>query len=170
MKLFQRIAILFCIVASCTAHAGEQPTVRAKASANQPVAGEPQRLQGTWQGFMSGQEKNGTITITITGNSLHFHRDTNFWFDTTFTLLVGTDPRQLHATIKHCAPGQETSVGKVVVAIYKIGDGTLTLVPIGDADEEMPKNFEDAEDKGLSRYELRKIQPHEKKTEPPKTR
>ena len=53
---------------------------------------------------MVGDESNGKITITITGNSLHFHRDTNFWFETTFTLPAGTDPKQLHATIKGCSP------------------------------------------------------------------
>ena len=39
-------------------------------------------------------------------------------------------------------PGQESSVGKVVVAIYKIEDGTLTLAVIGDSDEEALKSFE----------------------------
>ena len=55
---------------------------------------------------MVGEEKGGNITTTITNNSLHFYRDTNFWFKTTFTLAVGADPKQLHATIKDCAPGQ----------------------------------------------------------------
>ena len=119
---------------------------------------------------MVGQEKNGKITITITSNSLHFHRDTNFWFETTFTQPVGRDPKQLHATIKDCAAGQESSVGQVVVAIYKIEDGTLTLVALGDGDEETVKSFEAAEDKRLSRYELRKVHPQKKNTEPPKTK
>ena len=119
---------------------------------------------------MVGQEKNGNVTTTSTGNSLHFYRDTNFWFKTTFTLPVGTDLKQLHATIKDCASGQESSVGKVVVAIYKIEDGTLTLVAIADGDEETPKSFEAAETKGLTRYELRKVQSQMKNTEPPKTK
>ena len=149
---------MVCIVASFIAHAGEQPTARAKGAANKRVAVELQPLQGTWEGVLVGQEKNGKVTITITSNSLHFHRDTNFWFETTFTLPVGTDPKQLHATIKDCA-GKD-SIGKVVVAIYKIEDETLTLVAIGD---EMPKSFEATEIKGLSRYELRKVQPQKKK-------
>jgi len=119
---------------------------------------------------MVGHEKDGKITVTITSNSLHFHRDTNFWFETTFTQPVGTEPKQLHTTIKDCAAGQESSVGQVVVAIYKIEDGTLTLVPLGDGDEERPKSFEAAEDKRLSRYELRKVQPQKKNTEPAKTK
>jgi len=155
MKLFRHSITLVCILASFIAHAGEQPTAKAKGAANQPIAVELQPLQGTWEGVMVGQEKNGNITITITSNSLHFHRDTNFWFETTFTQPVGTDPKQLHATIKDCAPGQESSVGKVVVAIYKIEDGTLTLATRGGGAEETPTSFDDEK---VSRYELRKVQ------------
>ncbi len=115
---------------------------------------------------MVGEEKNGNITITITTNSLHFHRDTDFWFETTFTLPVGTAPKQLHATIKDCA-GKD-SIGKVVVAIYKIEDGILTLVALGD--EETPKSFEAAEEKGLPRYELRKVRPLKNDAEPRKAK
>ena len=118
----------------------------------------------------SVDQSHQKVTITITGNSLHFHLDTNFWFETTITLPAGTDPRQLHATIKDCASGQENSVGKVVVAIYKIEDRKLTLAALYDGDEETPKSFEAAEDKGLTRYELRKVQPQKKNTEPPKTK
>lgn len=114
---------------------------------------------------MVGQEKDGKITIKLTDNSLHFHRDTNFWFETTITLPAGNGPRQLHATIKKCAPGQESSVGKVVVAIFKIEDGTLTLAT-GNGDGEAPKSFEAAG----TRYELRKVQPQKKNAEPPKTK
>jgi len=114
---------------------------------------------------MVGEEKNGTITITISSNSLHFHRDKNFWFETTFTQPTGKGPKQLHATIKDCAPGQESSVGKLVVAIYKIEDGTLTLATRGA--EETPASFDEEK---VSRYELRKVQPQKKNTEPPKTK
>lgn len=93
-------------------------------------------------------------TITITGDSLHFRRDSKFWFATAITLPAGTDPRQLHATIKDAAPGQENSVGKVVVAIYKIENEKLTLVAIADGDEESRKSFEAAEDNGVPRYEF----------------
>ena len=106
-----------------------------------------------------GDKSNDQYTITITGNLLHFHRDPKFWFATTITLPAGTDPPQLHATIREGAPGQESSVGKVVVAIYKIEDGKLTLAVMPDGDEETPKTFEAAESKGLTRYELRKVQP-----------
>jgi uncharacterized protein (TIGR03067 family) len=154
---------MVCIVASFIARAGEQPTAGAKGAANQPIAVELQPLQGTWEGVMVGEEKNGKITITITSNSLHFHRDTNFWFETTFTQPVGKDPKQLHATIKDCPSGQESSVGKVVAAIYKIEDGTLTLATRGA--EETPASFDEEK---VSRYELRKVQLLKKNIEPPK--
>jgi uncharacterized protein (TIGR03067 family) len=98
------------------------------------------------------------ITITITGDSFHFHRDTNFWFETTITLPAGTDPKQLHATIKGGPPSQASSIGQVVRAFYKIEDGTLTVAAIGGA-EETPKGFESAFE---SRYVLRKVQPQKK--------
>ena len=161
MQPFRHFVSLVWLVASFAGHAGEQSTTDAKGAANQPVAVELQPLQGTWEGVMVGQEKNGNITITITSNSLHFHRDTNFWFETTFTQPVGTDPKQLHATIKDCATGQQdSSIGKVVIALYKIEDGVLTLVPLGG--EEIPKSFEATKDKGLARYELRKVQTQNK--------
>jgi uncharacterized protein (TIGR03067 family) len=169
MRLFRHIIATVCIVASFIAHAGAQPFASGKGPANQPLAVELQRLQGTWQGFMVGQE-SAIITITIATNSLHFHRDAKFWFKTTFTQPVDTDPKQLHATIKDCATEQESSVGKVVVALYKIEDGTLTLVALGDDGEETPKSFEAAEDTKLPRYELRKVQSQKKNTEPPKTK
>jgi uncharacterized protein (TIGR03067 family) len=117
-----------------------------------------------------GDKSDDKYTVTITGNSFHFHRDSKFWFATTITLPAGTDPRQLRATIKDAAPGQEDSVGKVVVAIYKVEDGKLTVAAIGDGDEEPPKSFEAAEKKGLTRYELRKVQPQRKSTERPKAK
>ena len=115
---------------------------------------------------MVGQEKDGKITITITGNALHFHRDTNFWFDTTMTVPAGKNPGQLHATIKACPSSQDSSIGKVVRAFFKIEDGTLTLATIGDDAEETPKGFEEAG----TRYELRKVQPQKKNIQPPKTK
>lgn len=166
MTLLRPIITIVCIVASFIGTAGEQLTAEAKGVVDQPANAELQLLQGTWEGVVAGDKSDDKYTITITGNSFHFHRDSKFWFATTITLPAGTDPRQLHATIKNCAPGQENSVGKVVVAIYKIEDGTLTLAATGD--EETPKSFEAAEEKGLTRYELRKVQ--KKSTEPPKTK
>ena len=127
-----------------------------------PRDSELQRLQGTWEGVVVGDKSEKKHTITVTGNSFHFHRDSNFWFATTITLPADTDPRQLHATIDDCAPGQESSVGQVVVAIFKIEDGLLTLAASGGGGEETPKSFEAAEDQGLTLYELRKVQPQTK--------
>ena len=163
MKLFRFILTIVCIIVSFIANAGEQLTANAKCAANQPTAVELQLLQGTWEGAVVGDKWQQKITITITGNSLGFHRDTNFWFDTTITLPAGTDPKQLHATIKGCPPPQD-SIGKVVGAIFKIEDGTLILAAGG---EETPKSFKD---QGLTLYELRKVQPHKRNTELPKSK
>lgn len=145
---------------------------------NRPTAAALQRLQGTWEGFGMGRETPGgpyvkgdtRITITITGNSLYFHERSNFWYDATFALPAGKDPLQLHATIKRCAPGDDSSAGKVVIAFYKIDDGTLTLGGIRDKDSTAPwpQSFEAAEDTMTGRYELRKVQPR-KNSEPLKS-
>jgi uncharacterized protein (TIGR03067 family) len=86
------------------------------------TAAELRPLQGYWEGDAAA----GKSSITITGNSLHYYARTDFWFETTFTLPAGTDPQQLHATIKNSSP-PTNSIGQVVVAIFKIEDGTLTL-------------------------------------------
>jgi uncharacterized protein (TIGR03067 family) len=155
VKLLRHI-IIVCLLATFSANAGEQLTANAKCAANQPINAELQLLQGTWEGTweeagvgdqppVKSPEK---ITITITGNSLHYHRNTNFWFETTFTLPAGTDPQQLHATIKRGA----NSIGQVVVAISKIEDGTLTLATDNGSGEAL-KVFEGAP----NRYELRRV-------------
>jgi len=158
MKLLRYIITLVCLVAPFIATAGEESTAKAKGAVNPPTATELKSLQGTWAGSEVGNQYQ-KITITITGDALHFHRDTNFWFETTITLPAGTAPKQLHATIKSCPPSQADSIGKVARAIFKIEDGTLTLVPISDDPEGTPKSFEDAEAKKLTRYELRKVKP-----------
>ena len=160
MKLLRHI-IIVCLLATFSANAGEQLTANAKCVVNQPTNAELQLLQGTWEGFSLQRETGdgpiikGTnkITVTVTGNSLHFHRDTNFWFDTTITPLAGKEPKQLNATIKRGA----NSTGQVVVVIFKLEDGTLTLATDNGSAEAL-KVFEDAP----NRYELRKVQPQEK--------
>ncbi len=119
-----------------------------------PPDAKLQRLQGKWEGFVVGDKARDKITITITGDSFHFHRDSNFWFATTITLPAGTAPQQLRATIKHSAPPEDSN-GKVVDAIFKIENGTLTVAASGDGSKEAPKSFE-AEN--VTRYELRKVQ------------
>ena len=86
-----------------------------------------------------GQEAAGKISITITGNALHFQGlNPTEWYETTFTLPAGTYPQQLHATIKDCAQPCD-DIGKVVFAIFKIEDGTLTLAGIQASAVEPPK-------------------------------
>ena len=160
MKLLRHI-IIVCLLATFSANAGEQLTANAKCAANQPTNGELQLLQGTWQGFSLQRETGdgpivkgtNTITVTVTGNSLYFHRDTSFWFETTITLSAGTEPPQLRAAIKRGA----NSTGQVVVVIFKLEDGTLTLATDNGSGEAL-KVFEDAP----NRYELRKVQPQKK--------
>ena len=166
MKLFRHIITIGCLVVTFIANAGEQLATKAKCVVNQPTNAELQLLRGTWEGVLVGDESHEKITITITGNSLHFHRDTNFWFETTITLTAGKDPKQLHAAIKGCPPSQADSIGKVVGAIFKIEDGTLTLATMGDDAEETAKGFEAAG----TRYELRKVQPQKKNTQVPTTK
>jgi len=134
------------------------------------TAVELERLQGKWEGVETGDKSGGKITITITGNSLHFYRDKDFWFENTITLPAGTNPQQLHATIKGNAPsGGSSSIGKVVVAIFKIEDGTLTLAPTGDDSDEKPLTFEAVEANGGTIYKLQKVQPQKKDTGLPKS-
>ena len=155
MKLSRNIITIGCIAVSSIANAGEQLTANAKGAANQPTAVELQLLQGTWKGVLVGDEAHQEITITITGNSLHFHRDTNFWFEATITLPAGKDPKQLHATIKGSPPSQADSIGQVVRAFFTIENGTLTLATIGDDADETAKGFEAAG----TRYDLQKVRP-----------
>jgi len=112
---------------------------QAAGATDQPTAAELQPLQGSWEGVLMGQEAAGKISITITGNALHFQGlNPTEWYETTFTLPAGTYPQQLHATIKDCAQPCD-DIGKVVFAIFKIEDGTLTLVGIQATAVEPPK-------------------------------
>ncbi len=167
MRLLRHNIAIVCIVATAIANADEPLT--AKRPATQPTAEELQPLQGTWEGVLVGDKARQKITITITGSSLHFHRDTGFWFETTITLPTGTNPKQLHATIKGGPPSQGSSIGQVVRAFFKVEDGTLTLATIGDGAEETPKSFEATADQG-TRYELRKAQFQKQNAEPLKTK
>jgi len=118
-------------------------------SAPTPIAAELKHLQGYWEGEGAG----GKCSITITGNSLHY-RNSAGWYKTTFTLPVGTDPQQLHATIKDCSPPSTNAIGTVVFAIFKIEDGTLTFAE-DDMSDKPPKTFANAS----SRYSVKKVHP-----------
>lgn len=126
---------LATMVAGCTSRAMQ---LGAEAGGPSPVADELKRLQGHWEGEGAG----GKCSITIEGDSL-LYRNAQGWFKTTFTLPAGTEPRQLHATIKECSPPSDSSIGTVVHAIYKIEGGTLTLADFDPAGEP-PVSFEEA--------------------------
>jgi uncharacterized protein (TIGR03067 family) len=122
-----------------------------------PNNAELQSLQGTWEGFVVGSEADRKITLTIAGDSLHYHRDSSHWFETTFVLSTGALPQQLHATIKRC--GVPDLEGQVVFSLFKFENGALILAGSGDSVEELPKVFEG---EGILRHEFRKTQPREK--------
>ena len=130
-----------------------------------PTAAGLRHLQGYWEGNAAA----GKSSITITGNSLHYYARTDFWFDTTFTLPAGTDPQQLHATIKDSAP-PTNSIGQVVVAIFKVEDGTLTLAYNQDTEGPPPNAFPSDSNSPVARIDLKKVQPQKKNTELPKSK
>jgi uncharacterized protein (TIGR03067 family) len=140
-------ALALSLAALFTACPSKATQPGAESGAPTPLAEDLKALQGHWEGEGSG----GKCWITIEGNSLHY-RNSGGWFKTTFTLPAGTNPRQLHATIKECSPPSDSAIGTVVYAIFKIEDGTLTLA---DGSDEPPKSFEDAS----SRYTVKKVQP-----------
>ena len=121
---------------------------------------ELSQLQGHWEG--DGREGNGPgfkCSITITGNALRCFRDTNYWFETAFTLPAGAGPQQLRATLKDSS--HRSHIGAAVVAIVKIEGGTLTLAASDHG--ETPKHFETESD---SIFVLRKVPPQKKNSKP----
>ena len=153
-------ALALSLTALFTACPSTPAQTAAEPSTPTPIAAELKPLQGYWEGEGAG----GKCSITITGSWLHY-RVGNNWYKTTFTLPAGTDPQQLHATIQDCSPPSTNAIGKVVFAIFKIEDGTLTLAEV-DMSDEPPKTFSSAS----SRYVLKQVQPQKKNTEPPKTK
>ena len=120
---------------------------------------ELEPLQGYWEGEGAG----GKCSVTITGDSLHFSGYQGdgtkpHWYKTTFTLPPGSDPQQLRATIKEGSG----HIGRVIFAIFKIEDGTLTLAEDDDSDKP-PESFSSAS----SVFSVKKVQ--KKNSEPSKT-
>jgi uncharacterized protein (TIGR03067 family) len=144
-------------------------TVRAEAptAKTPPATTGVQQLQCVWEGVQVGQESAGTINITFSGNSLHYQGvRADQRYDATFTLKEATRPRQLRATITGGAMAND--VGRVIGAVFKIEDGTLSLAGLeGDA----PSTLDDAEafdGNPLFHYRLRKAEPQAKKAGAPK--
>lgn len=165
MKRYRQTLLIVCIAATlgANANADEPLTDKAENSVNQTKTAELSLLQGKWEGAFMGDQARQKITVTITGNSLDFHRDKDFWFKTKVTLPTGKDPKQLHATIKGCPASQKDSIGEVVRAFFELEDETLILATIGDDAEETLESFEATKEQG-TRYELRKVK-HQKKIE-----
>jgi len=134
--------VLLCLQAGC--------------KTNAPSALGLQRLQGYWDGEGSGSIK---CSISIAGNSLRFYSRTDFWYETTFTLPAGKNPQQLRATIQDCATSATNSIGQVVVAIFKIEDGTLTLAVNQDPQGPPPNAFPSDPNGLIARYDLKRVQP-----------
>jgi hypothetical protein len=141
-------AIALSLAALFTAAQSTPPQPAAESGIPTPLAEELKPLQGHWEGEGAG----GKCSITITGNSLYYRAGTNWW-KTIFTLPAGTNPQQLHATIKDSSP-PTNGIGKVVFAIFKIEDGTLLLAE-DDMSDRPPKSFADAS----SRYNVKKVKP-----------
>jgi uncharacterized protein (TIGR03067 family) len=127
-----------------------------------PAFGDPQSeelaaLQGTWKGTETGHEAKGTCTITVEGSAVRFqgwHKDE--WYKGTFKLILGQKPKQLHAKVTDC-PVPEF-VGKTSHAIYRIQDGTLTLVARRPGDPGTPSGFEDSKSR---KFVLKNTEPKE---------
>ena len=147
------ILTVTCLIAS-PAFSDECTTPKCLTPGSQPTNPDLQMLQGIWKGVDISDPARQQITMTITNNFLHFHRDENFWFKTTITLPTDKMPKQLHATIRESA--DEGITGEVVGAIFKIENGILTLASYG-SDSNTPSD-------DFSRYESRYIM----KKNPPK--
>jgi hypothetical protein len=130
-----------------------------------PATAEVQHLQGTWEGALVGQESAGKITITFTGNSLHFQGlRADQWYDATFTLREGTRPRQLRATITGSALVRD--IGTVIGAIFKIENRTLSLAGLEDDGTSDDSAVFDGNT--IFHYRFRKVEPQAKKAGAPK--
>ncbi len=111
-----------------------------------------------------GRETNNKITLKFSGNALHFQwLEGNIkgnWYEATFALPAGTNPQQLRATITDYYPTNDTGtrdIGRVVTAIFKIKEGTLTLAGIQDNNHERAKDIDPFEENTTFRYALRKV-------------
>ncbi len=141
LRTMALICLLVSLLAGCTSG---PPTVSALDG-----------LQGYWE-----QEEE---SVNISGNTLFFYGGEDHWYQTEFTLPPGTDPKQLHATIVEDGSNNEHGhVGQVIVNLYKIEEGVLTLLPLY---KDAPTDSFDVSGHGL--YELERTDPREGRTRPP---
>lgn len=108
-------------------------------------AAEPSdELQGKWEGLEKGRESLGKCTMTIAGDTIRFDGPGKVeWYSAKFALPSDQTPKQLHATITDCP--EPKFVGKLSLAIYKIEDGTLTMVGHKPGAPDVPKDFNGGE-------------------------
>jgi len=112
--------------------------------AAEAIASETPSLQGTWE----GEGDSGKVSLTIAGDSLYFYARPDFQYDTTFVLVPGSDPPELHATILD-SPRTTDSAGETVIAIYVLEGDTLELAAVNKSEG---ASFDNA----LSRYRLQR--------------
>ena len=115
--------------------------VFAQVKNKETAKGDLLQLQGKWEGVEAGGDGNDKCALTISGDAIHFvGANKTEWYKATFTVELETDPKQLHGLIKECSVPDV--VGKTAHAIYKIENGTLTLVGHPPGVPAAPKSFE----------------------------
>jgi len=123
--LFFTAALAFCLL-----HAGCD---RTPSSPLQP-------LQGSWGGTEPG--KPGEISVTISGNKLHFERKPDGeWYKGTLSPLPGGPPKRVRALVT--ASSSKRFVGKSSNFIYRIDEDSLTIAGLEPAGSRDPAGFDD---------------------------
>jgi uncharacterized protein (TIGR03067 family) len=98
-------------------------------------------LQKSWRGQEQGSAAGQTNSLILSGNNLEFHGpNAQEWYKGTFTLREDTTPKQMIVTITDCSAPQY--VGKIANAIYRIENGTLTIVGNEPGNPVMPASFD----------------------------
>lgn len=101
--------------------------------------------------------------MNLPGNSLTYTQPSSdpekpgFWYRTTSTLLLDTDPKQLHATTLDNI--HEADIGTVVVTLFKLEGEALTLGVIDDVEKSLDQPVASDWNDVLDRYVLKKTEP-----------
>ena len=96
------------------------------------------KLQGTWVGVEVGRE--GEVTMIFSGDTIDFKGAVpQEWYKGTAVINSEMMPKQADFTITECA--LPDYVGKVSKAIYKLGEGTLTMAGSEPGVESYPGDF-----------------------------
>lgn len=128
--------IAFSVLTLQSAIQAQDPSALAQSTAD-----DLKQLHGSWSGVEVGREDRGQCKLIIEGEVIRFEgANKNEWYVGTMTLPAGKNPRELYARITDCV--EPEAIGKTAVAIYKIEDGTLTLVGHPPGVPEPPKGFQ----------------------------